>query len=75
MSTLRRTFTRVYFEPKGLGSVSWEDRRKMSAAELIKLMGPLHVEHPHYVARSRSLLPLENLAGRQPVMECSDPSL
>lgn len=74
MSNLRRSFSRVFYEPQGLGSVSWEDRRKLSAAQLIELMGPLHVNHPEYVTRKRSLLPLENLAGRQPVLEVEDVS-
>lgn len=55
-----------------LGSVSWEKRRRMTAAELIELMGPLHVQHPDFVQRSRSLLPLENIAGRQPVVSHCD---
>lgn len=74
MSQLRRTFSRVYFEPQGLGSVSWEDRRKLTPAQLIELMGALHVNHPYYTARKRSLLPLPNLAGRQPVIEVEDVS-
>jgi hypothetical protein len=37
-------------------------------------MGPLHVNHPKYKARSRSLLPIPNIAGVQPVYECKDPS-
>ena len=74
-----RTFTQVPRLPEpepepGLGSVTWEQRRRMTAAELIKLMGPLHVNHPDYKARSRSLLPMPNLADRQPVFECKDPS-
>lgn len=74
MSNLRRSFSRVFYESKGLGSVSWEDRRKMPAAQLIELMGPLHVNHPEYTARKRSLLPLPNLAGRQPILEVEDVS-
>ena len=48
--------------PTGLGSVTWEQRRRMTATELIELMGPLHVNHPQFKARPRSLLPLPNLA-------------
>lgn len=66
----------VHLVPKrpatGLGSVTWEQRRRMSAAELIVLMGALHVNHPEYKTRDRSLLPMPNIAGRQPAFECSD---
>jgi len=56
----------------GLASVTFEQRRRMTAAELIVLMGPLHVSHPAYKARPLPLLPMPNLAGRQPVIECTD---
>lgn len=59
---------------RGLGAYTWEQRRRMTAAELIKAMGPLHVSHPAYKARPRSLLPMPNIAGAQPVFECSDPT-
>ena len=68
----------------GLDSTSWEQRQGyrdrngarieeraglgMSAAELIELMGPLWACHPQFQARPRSLLPMPNLAGRQPVI-------
>ena len=61
-------------DPQGLGRTTWEERRKMTAAELIELMGPLHVNHPKYKAKARSLLPIPNIAGLQPVYECKDPS-
>lgn len=61
-----------YAPPLGLAATTWEQRRRMTAAELIKLMGPLHVSHPEYQPRSHSLLPMPNLAGRQPVFEASD---
>ena len=41
----------------------------MTAAQLIELMGPLHVNHPKYKARARSLLPIPNIAGVQAVYE------
>jgi len=56
----------------GLGSVSWEQRRRMTAAELIELMGPLHVNHPQFQQRPRSLLPMPNLAGVQPCISRYD---
>lgn len=59
---------------RGLGAFSWEQRRRMTAAELIQAMGALHVAHPGYQARPRSLLPMPNLAGMQPVFTCSDPT-
>ena len=62
------------YVPQGLDKTTWEQRRRMTAAELIELMGPLHVNHPEYKARDRSLLPIPNIAGRQPVYECKDPS-
>lgn len=59
-------------KPTGLASTTWEQRRKMDARKLIKLMGPLHIKHPQYKHRPGSLVKLENLAGRQPVFEASD---
>ena len=59
----------------GLGSVTFERRRRMTAAELIELMGPLHVNHPAYKPRPSPLLPVPNLAGLQPVVEHSDVGL
>jgi hypothetical protein len=68
----------VHIVPKrpatGLGSVTWEQRRRMSAEELTRLMGALHVNHPEYKAKPRSLLPMPNIAGIQPVYECKDPT-
>lgn len=68
------------YSPRGLDLLSWDDRRAMQAAEgreftvrkLTELMGSLHVYYPAYKERGRSLLPLPNLAGRQPLIECSD---
>lgn len=52
--------------PTGLASTTWEQRRHMSAQELIVLMGPLHVAHRDYKSRPYTLLPMPNLAGVQP---------
>lgn len=81
MST--RFLVQVPRHARGLDLLSWEDRRRMLATEgreftvrkLIELMGPLHVSHPSYTPRPRSLLPMPNLAGRQPVWEYTNPSL
>lgn len=66
----------VHLVPKrpatGLGSVTWEQRRRMSAEDLIRLMGSLHVNHPEYKARNRTLLPMPNLANKLPVFEVTD---
>jgi hypothetical protein len=48
-------------------SLSWEDRRGMSAAELSKAMGPLWVGHKDFKERPRSLLPVPNLCDRTEV--------
>ena len=60
------------FVPLGLAAPTWEQRRRMTAAELIKLMGPLHINHPDYQPRLGGMLPMPNLAGRRPVFEGSD---
>lgn len=74
--TTEPSYRVVHLVPKrpatDLGSVTWEQRRRMSAEDLIRLMGPLHVNHPEYVARPRSLLPIPNLANMQPVFEVTD---
>jgi hypothetical protein len=54
---------------------SWEERRTMTAKQLIVVMGSLHVNHPDFVQRPRSLLPVPNCAGVQPVIQYSDISL
>lgn len=70
----QRTLIEVPHIPeRGLGSYTWEERRRMTAAELIKAMGSLHVSHPDYKARPRTLLPMPNLAGHQPVFTVTDP--
>ncbi len=43
-------------------SLTQEDRRRMTVPELIEAMGELHVNHPAFKAKPRSLLPLPNLA-------------
>lgn len=74
--------------PAGLGSVTWEKRQGyrdrngarieeraglgMTAAELIKLMGPLHVHHPDYKERQHPLVPMPNLAGIQPTISLTE---
>ncbi len=60
----------ILTEPRktGLAGTTQEQRRKMTAAELIDLMGELHVSHPDYQPRPHPLLPTPNLAGRQPVI-------
>jgi len=60
---------------RGLAATTWEQRRRLSAAELIRLMGPLHVNHPEYQPRPHTLLPVPNLAGCQPVFSCYDLSI
>lgn len=56
-----------------LGETTWEQRRTMTAAELIKLMGPLHVDHADFKPRPRSLLPMPNLTGLHgDVVQCYD---
>jgi len=59
----------------GLDATTWEQRRRLTAEELIKLMDSLHVNHPQFKPRSRSLLPMPNLAGKQPVIQHCDVSL
>lgn len=62
--------------PRGLAATTWEQRRRLSAAELIQLMGPLHVNHPDFKQRAApSLIKMENLAGRQPVFDDTEPGL
>ena len=58
-----------------LADTTWEQRRKMTAAELIELMGPFHVHHPDFKERQHPLLPMKNLAGVQPVISRSDYSI
>ncbi len=61
---------------QGLGATTWEQRRKLTARQLIGLMGPLHVRHPQYKAKPKAVsVHVENLAGRQPVFQCFDASL
>ena len=60
---------------KTLADTTWEQRRQMTAAELIELMGPLHVHHPKFKERAHRLLPMKNLAGVQPVISRSDYSI
>lgn len=65
------------FRPRGLDLLSWDDRRRLlrelgrpaTILKLIELMGPLHALHPAFRQRERTLLPLPNLAGRQPCFE------
>lgn len=59
----------------GLSGTTYEQRRRLTAAQLIGLMGRLYVGHRDYVARPRSLLPMANVAGRQPCISCTDYSL
>lgn len=59
--------------PKGLAATTWEQRKEMTVKQLIEAMGSLHVHHKDFQERPRSLLPMPNLAGRQPVFEYSDP--
>lgn len=54
---------------------TWEQRRTMTASELIAAMGPLHVMHADYQPRGMPSVPMPNLAGRLPVIEVSDISL
>ena len=49
-------------------SLTQEDRRRMTVPELIKAMGELHVNHPAFKPKPRSLLPMPNLAGVQPMI-------
>lgn len=80
MKPLRTLVQVSSYRPRGLDLLSWQDRRTMlfhqgrpaTIKKLIELMGPLHVLHPSYVERPRSLLPMPNLAGRQPVIEAYD---
>ena len=53
-------------------ALTQEDRKKMSAAALIKAMGPLHATHKDYQPRPFSLLPMPNLAGVQPCISRHD---
>ena len=69
-----RSIKEVPQQPTGLAATTWEQRKKMTATELIEAMGALHVSHPAYVARPRTFLPMPNLAGQQPVFTCSDPT-
>jgi len=59
----------IVTERAGLATTTMESRRGMSSAQLIELMGNLHVSHKDYKPRPRSLLPTPNLAGKQPVVE------
>jgi hypothetical protein len=64
-------------EPKkpdapGLESTTWEQRKRMTAAELIVLMGPLHVHHKGYQPRPGSLVKVPNLANEQPTVSCHE---
>ena len=54
-----------------LADTTWDQRRKMTAAELIELMGPFHVHHPDFKERPHPLLPTKNFAGVQPVISRS----
>lgn len=52
-------------------ALTWEQRRRMTAAELIEAMGPLHVNHEHHELHTRiprPAIPLPNLVevGRGP---------
>ena len=40
----------------------------MTAAELRTAMGPFHVQHSDFKERPRSLLPMPNLSGVQPMI-------
>lgn len=84
ISPILRVASNVKDEPR-LNKTTWEQRQGyrdrngarieeraglgMTPAELIKLMGPLHVSDPQFQARPRSLLPMPNLALRQPTLE------
>lgn len=71
---MKRALIEVPNAPRiGLAATTWEQRRRMTAAELIKAMGPLHVSHPAYQPRPRTLLPMPNLAGVQPVFTVTEP--
>lgn len=60
---------------RNLGTVTWEQRRQMTAAQLIELMGPLWVNHPDFHQyKPRSLLPMPNLVGRRPAIEPTERS-
>lgn len=57
-----------------LALTTWEQRKLMTAAELVTAMGALHVSHADFKARPLSLLPMPNIAGRNgPVIEGYDP--
>lgn len=43
-------------------ALTQEQRQDMSVRQLIKAMGPLHVNHKDFKERPRSLLPMPNLA-------------
>jgi hypothetical protein len=62
-------------KPSRLDLTTWEQRRRMTAKELIVAMVSGHVNHPNFQPRARSLLPLENLAGRQPWLMLYDDSI
>jgi len=55
-----------------LADTTREQRRKMTAVDLIELMGPLHVHHPDFEERQHLLLPMKNFAGVQPVISRAD---
>lgn len=46
-----------------LGDYTQEQRKRLTVAELIIVMGPAHVNHQDFKPKSRSLLPMPNLTG------------
>jgi hypothetical protein len=58
-----------------LSDTTWEQRRSMTAAELIAHMGELWIGHAAYKHRPGSNVRVPNLAGRQPVIEAHDASM
>jgi len=44
-------------------ALTQEQRKALTIKQLIVAMGPLHVNHPQFQQRPRSLLPLPNLTG------------
>ena len=62
----------------GWDSLTQEQRRALTIPQLVNAMGSLHVHHPDYAkkaARGERLLPMQNLAGIQPVIERYDARL
>ena len=53
-------------------ALTQEERKRMTPAELIKAMGPLHCQHKDYKERPVPLIPMPNLAGKQPVISRHD---